>query len=84
MQIRCYRCGWSFAVKREEAAFVLEALEESGGTHYDTRCPKCRHSNRVSLEQIRAIVPRPADQQPEEDTVQETGEGELEDSAEQG
>ena len=59
MQIRCYRCGWSFAIKREEAAFALEALEESGGTHYDTSCPRCRHSNRVSLEQLKKASPRP-------------------------
>ncbi len=53
MQIRCYRCGWSFAIKKEEAAFALEALEETGGTHYDSSCPRCRHSNRISLEQLR-------------------------------
>ena len=58
MQIRCYRCGWSFAIKNDEAAFALEALEETGGTHYDSNCPRCRHSNRVSLEQLRKAVPR--------------------------
>ena len=58
MQIRCYRCGWSFAIKREEAAFALQALEETGGSHYDSNCPRCRHSNRVSLEQLRKGVPR--------------------------
>ena len=58
MQIRCYRCGWSFAIKKEEAAFALEALEETGGTHYDSSCPRCRHSNRISLEQLRKAAPR--------------------------
>ncbi len=62
MQIRCYRCGWSFAIKREEAAFALEALEETGGTHYDSSCPRCRHSNRISLEQLRKAAPRSADE----------------------
>ncbi|HHH82476.1 MAG TPA: hypothetical protein ENL35_05780 [Chloroflexi bacterium] len=57
MQIRCYRCGWSFALKREEIAFALEALEESGGTHYDAPCPRCKHTNRVSLEQLRKAAP---------------------------
>lgn len=60
MQIRCYRCGNSFAINKEEAAFALKALEETGGTHYDTRCPKCRHDNRVSLEQLRRAAPKPA------------------------
>ncbi len=62
MQIRCYRCGWSFAIKPEEAAFALEALEETDGTHYDSSCPRCRHSNRISLEQLRKAAPRSADE----------------------
>ena len=57
MQIRCYRCGWSFAIKKDEAAFALKALEETGGTHYDSNCPRCRHSNRISLEQLNKASP---------------------------
>lgn len=72
MQLRCYRCGWSFAIGKEEAAFALEAIEEAGGNHYDVRCPKCRHSNRVSLEQLRRIVPKqPAADEPEAETTEE-------------
>lgn len=73
MQIRCYRCGWSFSIKREEAAFALQALEETGGTHYDTSCPRCRHSNRVSLEQLRKAAPRAADE-PSRTETQDAGE----------
>ncbi len=58
MQLRCYRCGWSFAVKRDEITFALEALEESGGSHHDVRCPRCRHMNRISIEQLRRASPR--------------------------
>jgi hypothetical protein len=58
MQMRCYRCGWSFALKREEIAFAVEALEESGGAHYDVRCQRCRHTNKVSLEQLKKFAPR--------------------------
>lgn len=58
MQIRCYRCGWSFAIKKDEAAFALQALKATGGTHYDTNCPRCRHSNRISLEQLKKASPR--------------------------
>lgn len=57
MQIRCFRCGWSFALKKEEIKFALEALEKSEGTHYDVSCPRCRHKNRVSLEQLRKAAP---------------------------
>lgn len=58
MQLRCYRCGWSFAIKKEELAFALEALQESQGNHYDVRCPRCRHMNRVSLEQLLKFAPK--------------------------
>lgn len=57
MQIRCYRCGWSFAISREEASFALQALEETHGDHYDARCPRCRNTNKVPMEQLRRIVP---------------------------
>ena len=58
MQLRCYRCGWSFAIKKDEIQFALEALEESGGVHYDVRCPRCRHANKLSIEQLRRAAPR--------------------------
>ncbi len=69
MQIRCYRCNWSFSIKTEEIQFALEALEESGGNHYDVRCQRCRHINRVSLEQLRKAAPKSEEQQvkPEKD-----------------
>ncbi len=93
MQIRCYRCGWSFAVKKEEAAFALQALEETGGTHYDSNCPNCRHSNRISLEQLKKAAPssdgEPAGAEPSEvakadseEKVLETAEAEPQDTGE--
>lgn len=63
MQLRCYRCNWSFAIKKEEIAFALEALAESEGNHYDVRCPRCRHTNRVSLEQLKQSAPRPSEEE---------------------
>jgi phage FluMu protein Com len=82
MQIRCYRCGWSFAIKKEEAAFALQALEETGGTHYDSNCPRCRHSNRISLEQLKKASPaagtEPAASEPEEPAEVVEAEPELE------
>lgn len=62
MQIRCYRCNNSFALKKEEIVFALEALEENQDNHYDVRCPRCRHINRVSLEQLRKAAPRTPEQ----------------------
>jgi uncharacterized C2H2 Zn-finger protein len=61
MQLRCYRCGWSFAINKDEIAFALASLESRGGNHYDVRCPRCRHSNRIALEQLRRATPRPVE-----------------------
>lgn len=58
MQIRCYRCGWSFALKRDEIIFAIEGLEESDGAHYDVRCLRCRHTNKISREQLKKFAPR--------------------------
>ncbi len=58
MQLRCYRCGWSFSIGQDELAFALESLEQSQGNHYDARCPRCRHANSISLEQLRRAAPR--------------------------
>ena len=52
MQIRCFRCNFSFAVKQEELKFAL------GGTHYDAKCPRCRRNTPISLEQLQRAVPR--------------------------
>lgn len=66
MQIRCYRCNWSFAIKKDEIAFALQTIEESGGTHYDARCPRCRRNTTISLEQLQRAAPRDPDQAQEE------------------
>jgi phage FluMu protein Com len=58
MQIRCYKCNWSFAIRKDEIAFVIDALEESEDQHYDVPCPRCRTINKISVEQMRQVVPR--------------------------
>jgi phage FluMu protein Com len=58
MQLRCYRCSWSFAINQEELAYALETVEQSGGKHYDARCPRCRTTNKIPLQQLRRAAPR--------------------------
>jgi hypothetical protein len=79
MQLRCYRCGWSFAINKDEILFAIEALEESGGVHYDVRCSRCRQTNKISLEQLKRSAPRVEEEEPEQEQVQDTGEEEEED-----
>lgn len=59
MQLRCYQCGWSFAVSKDEAAAAVESMQASGGSHYDAHCPRCKRANKVSLEQLKRGLPRP-------------------------
>ena len=61
MQLRCYRCGWSFAINNQEILFAIEALEKSGGVHYDVRCTRCRHTNKIPIEQLKRFAPKVED-----------------------
>jgi phage FluMu protein Com len=74
MQLRCYRCGWSFAIKKEEVTFAIETLEGSGGVHYDVRCPRCRHTNKISLEQLQQAAPKVEEVELEAEAEEEEGE----------
>lgn len=59
MQLRCYQCGWSFAIGKDEATAAVEAVKASAGSHYDAHCPRCKRANKVSLEQLMRAIPRP-------------------------
>ena len=83
MQIRCYRCNWNYAIKRDEIAFVLDALEESGVSHYDVPCPRCRTTNKISIEQMRRVVPRTPSEREAEEEVKEEEKEEEEDKNQQ-
>lgn len=56
MQIRCYRCGMSYAMSKDEIGFAVAALRAEGAIHYDSPCPRCRTKNRVSIEQLEKEV----------------------------
>jgi len=58
MQLRCYQCSWSFGISKEETVAALEALKASGGSHYDVHCPRCKRTNKVSVEQLKNSMPR--------------------------
>lgn len=56
MQIRCYRCGTSYALSKEEIGFAVAALREDEANHFDAPCSNCRTKNRVSIEQLEEAV----------------------------
>ena len=66
MQLRCYRCGWSFSLSREQVEFALEATRAKGAQHYDVHCTRCRTVNKVPLKQLEKGTPRPAAAAPSE------------------
>jgi len=59
MQLRCYRCSWSFSLSQEQVDFALQTTRSKGGDHYDVRCTRCRTVNKVPLGQLEKSVPRP-------------------------
>ncbi|HSR49105.1 MAG TPA: hypothetical protein VLL77_14075 [Anaerolineales bacterium] len=59
MQLRCYRCGWSFSLSREQVEFALENMKAKGDKHYDVRCTRCRTVNKIPIKQLERSAPRP-------------------------
>lgn len=57
MNIRCFRCGWSFAMSRDSMAAALTNAAATGARHHDERCPRCRHVLKISLDQLRRAMP---------------------------
>jgi hypothetical protein len=60
MQLRCYRCGWSFSLSREQVEFALADAKAKGGKHHDIRCTRCRTVNKIPVQQLERSAPRPA------------------------
>ncbi len=60
MQIRCQRCGWSSNLSREFIQNAVQQADEQKLKHYPVECAKCRHDIKVSVQQLRRFVPRPA------------------------
>ena len=57
MNVRCYRCGWSFTPSRDMIEAALTAASASGARHHDERCPRCRQMLKISMDQIRRAAP---------------------------
>src|SRR3989304_712600 len=57
MNVRCYRCGWSFTLGRDMIEAALTTASASGAKHHDERCPRCRQMLKISMDQIRRAAP---------------------------
>ena len=57
MNVRCFRCGWSFSLGRDFIAAALTDAGAAGVRHYDHPCPRCRQVLKISVDQLRRAMP---------------------------
>jgi ribosomal protein L44E len=57
MQIRCTQCHKPFALSKEAVHAALNTITEEGLNHYNTYCPHCRRTNRVSRADLLRAAP---------------------------
>ncbi len=63
MQTRCYRCGFSFGVNRENLSAALAYLTVTGETYHVEHCPRCRSANKLDRAAIARFVPAPTEEE---------------------
>ena len=65
--VKCFRCGKSFALGEDVAAAWLEEHKEERPKHYPAQCHFCRRTMKVPVKQIRRRLPaQPAQPQASE------------------
>jgi len=45
------------ALGREAVYAALDVVTDENLSHYDVRCPKCRKTNRISVDQLHRAAP---------------------------
>ena len=58
MQVRCQRCGRSLNLNRDFIGAAVEEADSKNMKYTQIECPKCRHSIKVPVKQIRRFAPR--------------------------
>ena len=76
LNIKCFRCGKSFALDEAVAASWLEEHKEERPKTYPAQCHFCRRTMKVPVKQIRGRQPPLQQQQPQPAAQEpETGDG---------
>ena len=68
LKSRCYRCGWSFNLSREDIVAALEQAKAKEASYHVEHCPRCKHAIKVPLRQLQDALPthqKPGTAEPE-------------------
>ena len=57
MQIRCFKCHMPIALSQDAIYDALDLVTDEDLQHYDVRCPRCRKTNRASVDQLKRAAP---------------------------
>ena len=57
MQVRCFKCHMPIALSQDALYAALDITTDENLHHYDVRCPRCRKTNRVSVDQLKHAAP---------------------------
>lgn len=57
MQIRCFKCHMPIALSQDAIYAALDWVTDEDLQHYDVRCPRCRKTNRASVDQLKRAAP---------------------------
>jgi phage FluMu protein Com len=57
------------ALSKDVIYAALDQLTDENQSHFDVRCPKCRKTNRVSLQQLQRAAPTWKRDREEEETA---------------
>jgi len=69
IRMRCFKCQTLFVVKTDEIKSALETLQAEKFKHYNSHCPKCGRSNKISAAQLKKALPnwKPSEEQVSEE-----------------
>ena len=57
MQVRCTKCNMPITLSKDAIYAALDVAIDEDLSHYDVRCPHCRKTNRISVEQLKHAAP---------------------------